>query len=115
MTAQDNAVIAGYKIARRFAGVTITYTRGASSVEIVAVPGRSTQSVDNGDIITELQTRDYLLLASELVIGGAEVTPERGDTVTVGGEVLALLSQNGEPLWRYTDQTRTMLRIHTKE
>ena len=114
-TVVEQAVIAAYNAARRLAGVSLTYTRGANSVVVTAIPGRSTQTVEVGDTINEVQTRDYLILASELILSGAETTPQRGDTITVGLSVLDLLSVSGEPVWRYSDQTRQVIRIHAKD
>jgi|694.fasta_scaffold04174_29 hypothetical protein len=116
-TALESAVIAAHKAARSIHGVSITYTRGASSVTISrAVPGRSVHDVtQDGSVIEQIKSRDYILLASELKIGGVVITPQRGDQITEGAKIYKVLSVGGEAAWRYQDQTMQTLRIHTKE
>lgn len=101
------------------AGVSITYHRGSESVALSAAVGRTIfELVDESGMVTRVESRDYLVAADDLILGGAQVIPQRGDLIyeTVGQEVRVheLLSPGGEPAWRYSDRYRTMLRIHTK-
>jgi hypothetical protein len=42
-------------------------------------------------------------------------TPARGDQVTEAGVgTFELAAPGGEPHWRYSDQTRTLYRVHCK-
>lgn len=113
-----DAVIAGFKAARRLSNSAITYTRPstAQSVSLTALPGESDHSVErDGETIDEIRSRDFLVLASELKLGGSEVTPARFDTITEGSTTFAVLAINGEPHYRYTDPAKGVIRIHTKE
>lgn len=107
--------------------LAITYTQGVGSVSLTAAwPGIATyvrDAADPGQSITWAE-RDYLIPAADLVIDGKAVTPQRGDRISdpnipdpVTGlpTVFELLTPNGEPVWRYSDQHgRTVYRVHTK-
>lgn len=98
-------------------GVPIVYQRpGVGSVNLTVIRGESVQEVDrDGQVVQEHRTRDYLVQASELVIEDSLTTPQRHDMITEDGETYQVLAINGEPHWRYTDRTKTVLRIHCKE
>lgn len=107
------------RTARQVAGVTIAYLRGGESIELTARVGRSFHTqTDQGGFVTRIEVRDYLLAASELVIGGSQVEPAAGDLIqeAVGDTTFTyeLLPIDNEREWRYSDTTRTELRIHTK-
>lgn len=99
------------------AGVTVTYTRGATSVTLAAVVGQVAYRVDaEGGRRVELGDRDYLILASDLTFG----TPRAGDRVTetIDGAAVTFEAQDtdtGEPCWRWSDPQRTEYRIHVKK
>ena len=98
----------------------VVYERGASMVALQATFGSSLLKVDDGDSgVRMVRTdRDFIVRAADLVLGGDVVEPQRGDTVreTVGAavHVYEVLAPPGEPEWRYSDQHRTILRIHAK-
>lgn len=62
--------------------------------------------------------RDYLFKVEDLVLAGAKVTPREGDLVveTIAGVACTfeLATPTGEPVWRWSDPTRTLLRVHCK-
>lgn len=103
-----------------FGGVTITYQRGINSVSLTATPSmhRYEMADSEGFGITAL-SRDYLVRAADLVIGGTEIVPRAGDRVTetISGvsttfEVMALGElKESEPL----DTNGLILKIHTKK
>lgn len=97
-------------------GSSITYSRpGVGSVTIDAIPGESSHEIERDNtIIDEVRSRDFLVVASDLVIDGSTITPERHDTITEGGETYTVLAVGGEAHWRWTDPTKAMIRIHTK-
>lgn len=101
------------------AGVTISYRRGAASVTLTAVPGRTPfeQTTSTG-MLLQFESRDWLITASELLLDSVVVTPQLGDEIreTVGAvtHIYRVLEHNGQPAWRYCDQYRTRLRVHTK-
>lgn len=105
----------------------VTYTRGAESASVAgAWPGIATyqrDSAEPGQSIAFAE-RDYLIPIPALLLGGFPVTPQRGDRISdpnipdpVTGlpTVFELMTPNGEPVWRFSDQHgRTVYRVHTK-
>lgn len=100
-------------------GVTggVTYARlNATALSAVpAVFGRTLFNLQDrtsgGKIIWG--ERDYIIAVSELATVG---TPKQGDRISHGGEVFEVTSPDvNEPHWRYSDNTRTMYRIHTRK
>jgi len=74
---------------------------------------------DGGGVLHRVESRDYLILAEHLVLGGRPAIPEPGDqilesagTTTLVYEVMA---PGREPHWRYADAYRRTLRVHTKQ
>lgn len=96
------------------AGATVTYARGAQSITLTAVAGRTVFSSNaEGGPRVEFGDRDYLIAVADLTFG----TPRVGDRVTetVGGRVTTFEVQTpdtGEPAWRYSDDLT--YRIHCK-
>lgn len=117
MTALSNAVAGQFKALQGVAGVSITYTvPGTGSVTLTAVPGQSDQQVEqDGQVISIFRTRDYLILSADLVVGGSQVKPDRHHTITESGETHRVLHEGGNAAWRYTDHTKTVLRVSCKE
>lgn len=104
------------------AGVDVTYARtGEDPVELRAVLGNeSAELVDGGEgPAIETASLDLLIEAADLVIGGDQTTPERGDriTITLGGAetIFRPATSAGEPEWRYADEYRTRIRLHCVE
>lgn len=102
-------------------GRTITYARGAETATLTAAwlgNAPSTRTTEEPGASVASSDRDYLFEAADLVIGGSVVIPLRGDriTETIDGAdmVFELIAQPGEPPWRYSDQTRQIIRVHTK-
>lgn len=100
---------------------SVTYRRGAQSVEdLPATIGKTTFELDDGDgAVIRSESRDYLVLAADLVLGGAQILPQRGDSIveTLGGKQLVyeVLAPGNEPIWRWSDPYHQTLRIHTKQ
>lgn len=64
-------------------GATVTYTRGAASVDVVALACDRDYELVRGDGYVELfRCRDFLLTIADLVLGSAAAVPGRGDTIT---------------------------------
>ena len=100
---------------------TVTYYRGVNYVEVQATPGETTFEVDTeGGTIERIESRDFLILAANLILLGMETLPHRGDRVKepagAGGSVLVyeVMSPGDGPPWRYSDTYRKTLRLHTK-
>jgi hypothetical protein len=98
----------------------VTYKRDTNAALVSARIGRTFFQIDDGGgIATQYESRDFLILAAELVIRGKLVMPQRGDRIlemqegqTFEYEVLA---PGKEPCWRYSDPFRKTFRIHTKQ
>lgn len=100
-------------------GVTggVTYVRvGAVAISgVSAVFGRTLFNLQDrssgGKVVWG--ERDYLIAATELVATG---TPRQGDRISHGGEVFEVFSPGAsEPHWRWSDNQRTIYRIHTRK
>ena len=118
MTFLGDTVVQGYLANRSLSGLSITYTRpeDGHSVSVVAIPGYSLHQVDqDGVVVDEYQSRDFLILASDLILNGVQVEPKRGDVITDGSYTFKILAQGGQPHWRWVDATRTIYRVFTKE
>jgi len=97
----------------------VVYQRRAESVQLAATVGRTVfQSVDEHGIMIRSESRDFLVLAGDLVLAGAPALPRAGDrireqpgNVTFIYEVMA---PPGEPVYRFSDPYRRTLRIHSK-
>lgn len=113
------AILQAIRTARSAAGAAITYSRGGSDVTLTAVVGRTPfEQVSESGMVTRFESRDFLIVAAELILDGNETLPAAGDQIreTVGGEVLVyeVLERPGIPPYRLTDQFRRALRVHTK-
>jgi len=99
---------------------TVTYRRGALSAEVAATIGKTVFRVDDqyGAQIRS-ESRDYLILTVDLVLGGNATLPQRGDQIreTVGETVFVyeVIAPGDEPCFRFSDPYRKALRIHTKQ
>ena len=98
----------------------VTYQRGTASVEVQATVGRTVfETADDYGVVQHSESRDFLILAADLVLDGAAVLPERGDRIreTASGKVYVyeVMAPGKEPPWRWSDLYRRTLRIHTKQ
>lgn len=103
----------------RHTSVKVTYARDTLSEDMFATIGRTIFEVDSGHgILEKTDSRDFLILAQDLVLGGVRTLPERGDKVreTKGRTVWVyeVMAPGGQPHYRYSDPYRKTLRIHTK-
>jgi hypothetical protein len=104
----------------RHASRAVAYARGVQSVELPATIGKTTFEVDDGyGVLVHFESRDFLMLAADLMLGGAPTLPQRGDRIeeTQAGQVFVyeVTAPGKEPCWRYSDAYRKTLRIHTKQ
>jgi len=99
---------------------TVTYRRGADSVQVAATVGETVfRLVEDYGAQVRVVRRDYLIAADDLALNGQRVLPEAGDRIeeTDGDRVFVyevMGPGGGEPDWRYSDPYRRTLRIHTK-
>ena len=99
----------------------VTYRRGADEATVRATIGRTLLKLDDGygGVRMVWTDRDYLIRATELVLGGNPAQPLRGDQIRegIGAQTLVyeVLAPGEEPPWRWADPHRQMFRIHTKQ
>jgi len=98
----------------------VMYCRGEQSVEVRATIGRTVfETADAYGVVEHSESRDFLILAADLVLDGQAVLPERGDRIreTQDGKVYVyeVMAPGKEPEWRWSDGYRRTLRIHTKQ
>lgn len=99
-------------------GVTggVNYVRGTTAVSAIpAAFGRTLFNLQDrtsgGKVVWG--ERDYIIAVSELTAFGM---PKQGDRISHGGEVFEVsMPDVNEPHWRYSDNQRTMFRIHTRK
>ena len=120
MNAVARAIAAASQAAQRLAGVEVTYKRGALSVELCAVAGKTRYELaDEEGLVAVYYARDYLIRADELVLDGELIQPQLGDTIdetqTDGTHTYKVIDLPGEPAWRWSDEQRVRARVHTKE
>lgn len=102
------------------AGVSVTYTRGATSFTTTAIPSSplidSTVEPTPGARWNDSE-RDYQIPIAALLAVVIE-EPAEGDriTETINGEatVWQVYRRDREPCWRWSDSQRTRARIHTR-
>jgi hypothetical protein len=97
----------------------VVYQRGGDSVELPATIGRTVfEQADEFGIIHKLESRDFLLLRTDLVLSGVQTLPKAGDRVRdpdgENAQVYEVMAPGAEPPFRYSDPYRKTLRIHTK-
>jgi hypothetical protein len=94
---------------------TVTYQSGGQQVRLAATVGSTTFEIANDyGVVERWESRDYLIRASDLVVGGAVAQPQRGDTITDAGEVYEVMAPGKEDAYRPSDHYGLTLRIHTK-
>jgi len=98
---------------------TVTYRQGGVAISISATPGRSIVEYDGDDgMRIRVEMRNYLIQVSELVIGGIEIKPKEGDTITddnEGSTVTYIVASDGGMSWRWSSRYHTMYRVIVKE
>jgi hypothetical protein len=96
-------------------GIAATYTRGADSLPLTVVAGRTVFASNmDGAARVEFGEIDLLIETADLTLG----EPARGDriAVTLDGTAvtLELFHRSGEPPWRYSNPYRSVIRLHAK-
>lgn len=99
--------------------ISVEYKRDPDSVTLLATVGRTIFEQINGmGVLEKYESRDYLVLAGDLILGASPALPVAGDKIreTQGSTVFVyeVMSPGDEPDYRFSDDYRTTLRIHTK-
>ncbi len=100
---------------------TVEYRRGVDAVEVAATVGRTVfEQVDNEGvgIVHRIESRDFLILRTALVLADVEVLPKAGDRIRDPDgddiQIYEVMAPGGEPPFRFSDPYRRTLRVHTK-
>lgn len=107
---------------RKHVSRQVIYRRGRQSATVTATVGMTLLKLGDeyGGVRIERTDRDYLIAAADLVLGGQQIEPERGDViedVNDPGELLRryeVRAPENEPAWRWSDPFKIVARIHTK-
>ena len=93
---------------------TIAYTRGTDTVELAGTLGRSQHEIDDGNgALIRVDSVDWIFTSADLLPTFNE--PAVGDRITEAtGEVWMVTTFGVDPCWRYTDDFRHSLRVHTR-
>lgn len=110
------------RILQESAGVSVTYTLvSGEQATLTAWVGRTafSRTASEPGPATIIGERDYLIAVADLVVGGQAVQPAKGHRITetiAGADVTfeVVPPEADEPAWRYSDQTRTVYRLHCK-
>ncbi len=102
-----------------YAASSVLYRRGSLTVPVQAGKGRSTFEItDRSGILVEIESRDFLISAANLLLDDLPILPEVGDRIieTIGGKLQAYEVSNfgAEQPYRFCDPYRYKLRIHTR-
>ena len=112
---------------REHVAQTVTYQRGADSVEVRATIGKSEgETAKEYGFRERWESKDFLISADALILSAVVVTPAENDRIieTIADEdgVAAFIVTHevlppsaDEPAWRYSDEHRLTLRLHTKQ
>lgn len=105
---------------RKHAANVVSYSRGDDSISLSAVVGRTRRDIsDESGAVYRWESRDYLVSASDLRLGGRIVEPQEGDRITEQGPGRSVVVHEvrgafrGSPAWEWSNPSRTTLRIHT--
>lgn len=104
----------------QYASDPITYARGYDSIDLRAIFDRERLKVADAEGFVRIEYTDmsFRMRPGDLVLGGEQVTPERGDLIHVpdGYDVYTfqVTPFEGEPAWSYLDPHHHFLIVRTK-
>ena len=104
----------------QYATCLVVYARGNQNAQLPATMGKTVFEIDEGfNVLLRYESRDFLILTADLVLGGKNTLPQKGDRIyETHGEaiyVYEVTAPGKEPAWRSSDAWRKTLRIHTKQ
>lgn len=103
------------------AGIECVYTRGVNSVTLTVWLGSTDVGMDQVGLAARVEsgTPDVLIPVSGLILAGEATEPKTNDRLqlTINGTLtdLEVLPVGDGPAWRFSDNTRTRFRVHTRE
>ena len=76
---------------------------------ISAVIGKTVFKVDGGFGTTYVESTDFIIAVDAL-----SEQPKKGDKIFVGETEYEVLAPQGENVWRFSDFSQTLYRVHSK-
>lgn len=116
-----NLAMAVHQTVAAVVGGDAIYQRGTERVPLAVAPGNSDHECFDSQTgsLTTWRSRDWLIVKSDLVLGGDVATPQRRDEIHIpaaGGRteiyVVHHPDANTAP-WRYADPTDRVYRVHS--
>lgn len=107
----DAAVDALWQAVLPAAGVSVTYTQGATSVTADAVPGSTpfeSQTIDG--LVRTDRTQDFTFRTAYFTL-----TPRRGDVIVWGDRKFEVIQPAGNRCYTYLDTYERLIRVYAKE
>ena len=119
MTAFDDDFAAADAMFAEAFGAAVTYVYGNSEIAVTAEAVMHDYDVQRTyDVPETIQSRDYVISAASLVIGGEAIEPRTGNKIkeTINGslEIFQVMPLGNRPEAEHTDASGTSWLIHTK-
>jgi len=97
----------------------VVYRRGLESITVNASIGRSSfEQSDESGLITRMESIDFLIRSSDLVINGIRTLPMPGDQIRdqldINVFVYEVMADGADAEYKWSDPNKETLRIHTK-
>lgn len=90
----------------------VAYWRGPRSIAMQATVGQTDfELTDDSGIFQRIDSRDFLIRTQDMAFG----LPQAGDRIVDAGTDYEVMSPGGgRPPWRYSDNRKLTMRVHTK-
>ncbi len=117
MSILESAITAGLALTRTAAGVSVTVSRGASTITVSnAIQGETQKAPLGADTEATVDFADWLIPVASYTLG----VPEIGDTITrtVNGVAYTYTVESmdyGQSPWDWSDTAKTQYRIKTRK
>lgn len=124
MSVFEKALAVGLKAGLKAGKTSLTYTPAASPgspIALYGVQGKKLWKIQEpGKPVVIVESIDFLIQVSDLVLAATLIEPQRNDTITRQrgsfNYIYKVLPMGKEtPLFEYSDTGQTVYRIHTKE
>jgi hypothetical protein len=104
---------------RSHASSLVIYRRGSNQVDILAEKGKTEFRVTQNDMLIDVVSKDFLVSAAELVLGGERVIPQKYDIIveTIDGQetYFEVYPFGMEQPYRPCDSFGHRVRIHCRK
>lgn len=112
----EAATTKGLAAIQSVCGVSVSLTRGATTIFVIALRGASEATRDNAQGVRLRQfDRDYLIDAADYDFGGGPVEPALGDQLVDDGRTFEVHNGGDGPAWDWHDRQGIRYRIHCLE